>query len=79
MTDIEWDDHIAVTPSGDGDYAAELTDGWVVGGGINGGYLLAIIGNALSQVAARQAGPDRRQRLLPVGLGARPGDGRRRA
>ena len=48
MSRIEWDDHIAVTPRGGGDYAAELTDGWVVGGGVNGGYLLAVIGNALS-------------------------------
>ena len=36
----------------DGDaFAADLTDGWVVGGGVNGGYLLAVIGHALAQVA----------------------------
>ena len=57
MTDIEWDDHIAVTPSGDGDYAAELSGGWLVGGGINGGYLLGVIGNALSQVAPGKPDP----------------------
>ncbi|WP_282580272.1 acyl-CoA thioesterase domain-containing protein [Nocardioides sp. InS609-2] len=45
---IEWDEHIAVRPRGDGVYDAELTDGWVVGGGVNGGYLLATIGNAIS-------------------------------
>ncbi len=45
---IEWDEHIAVTPRGGGAYDAELTDGWVVGGGVNGGYLLATIGNAIS-------------------------------
>ena len=57
MTEIEWDDHIAVTPGGDGEFAAELSDGWVVGGGVNGGYLLAVIGNALSQVAPAKPDP----------------------
>ena len=46
---FEWDEHIAVTRTGAGEHAAELTDGWVVGGGVNGGYLLATIGNAISQ------------------------------
>lgn len=44
----EWDQHIAVSSLGDGAYDAELTDGWVVGGGVNGGYLLATIGHAIS-------------------------------
>lgn len=57
MSRIEWDDHIALTPSGGGDYAAELTDGWVVGGGVNGGYLLAVIGNALSLAAPGKPDP----------------------
>ncbi|WP_310528300.1 thioesterase family protein [Nocardioides sp.] len=57
MTDIEWDDHIAVTRSGDSDYSADLSEGWLVGGGINGGYLLATIGNALSQVAPGKPDP----------------------
>ncbi|WP_066643234.1 thioesterase family protein [Serinicoccus hydrothermalis] len=50
----EYDRHIAVRATGDGGYAADLTDGWAVGGGLNGGYLLAVIGNAL-----RAANPDR--------------------
>jgi len=57
MSNIEWDDHIAVTPTGSGDYAADLTDGWVVGGGVNGGYLLATIGNALSHAAPGKPDP----------------------
>src|SRR6478735_12587765 len=48
----EFDTHTAVhppaaQPDGDGTYAAELDPGWVVGGGVNGGYLLAVIGTAL--------------------------------
>jgi acyl-CoA thioesterase len=46
-----------VMPSSNGDYTADLTDGWVVGGGVNGGYLLATIGNALSQVAPGKPDP----------------------
>ena len=46
----------AVTPSGDGRYAAELDDGWRVGAGLNGGYLLATVGRALR--AALPAKPD---------------------
>ncbi|OLT40303.1 hypothetical protein BJF86_05790 [Serinicoccus sp. CNJ-927] len=37
-------------------YAADLTDGWAVGGGLNGGYLLAVNGNALR--AANPTKPD---------------------
>ena len=43
----EFDTHTAIRPNGDGTYAAELDRGWVVGGGVNGGYLLAVIGTAL--------------------------------
>jgi hypothetical protein len=43
----EFDRGIAVTALDDGDYAAELDAGWVVGGGVNGGYSLAVIGNAV--------------------------------
>lgn len=43
----EFDEQIAVTRQGESTWGAELADGWLVGGGINGGYLLAILGNAL--------------------------------
>jgi acyl-CoA thioesterase len=50
-------DHLsAVSPSGDGRYAADLSPGWVVGGGVNGGYQLAVVGQALR--AAIPAKPD---------------------
>jgi acyl-CoA thioesterase len=45
--DSEYDRHIAVSERGPGEYAAELADGWRVGGGLNGGYLLSVIGTAL--------------------------------
>ena len=45
--DYEFDRGIVVEPSGPGEYAANLGAGWVVGGGVNGGYALAVIGNAI--------------------------------
>jgi acyl-CoA thioesterase len=53
---FEFDRLTAVTPAGEGQYAAELADGWVVGGGVNGGYLLAVMGQALR--TALPAKPD---------------------
>ncbi|WP_151084668.1 thioesterase family protein [Nocardioides cynanchi] len=43
----EFDRDVAVTATGEGTYAADLSPGWVVGGGVNGGYLLAVLGRAL--------------------------------
>lgn len=43
----EYDAAIAVSQTGAGVYAADLEEGWKVGGGLNGGYLLAVIGNAI--------------------------------
>ena len=57
MSDIEWDDHIAVSPTSSSDFSADLTEGWVVGGGVNGGYLLATIGNALGHAAPGKPDP----------------------
>ena len=45
--DSEFDRGVAVEAVGQGEYAAELDGGWVVGGGLNGGYLLAVIGTAI--------------------------------
>jgi hypothetical protein len=56
----EFDRQIAVQRRGDGsgagEYAADLAAGWQVGGGLNGGYLLAVLGNALR--AALPGKPD---------------------
>lgn len=45
----EFDEQIAVQPAGEGEFKADLAPGWVVGGGVNGGYLLAVIGNAIRE------------------------------
>ncbi|MFJ8045832.1 thioesterase family protein [Kitasatospora sp. NPDC096147] len=44
----EFDQGIALAPDGPGRYAAELGEGWQIGGGVNGGLLLAVAGHALS-------------------------------
>ena len=56
MHGSEFDRLTAVSPAGDGRYSADLSPGWVVGGGLNGGYLLAVMGQALR--AAVPAKPD---------------------
>ena len=56
--DYEFDRAIAVPPSAPGEYAAMLDPGWVVGGGVNGGYLLAVIGNAIRAELAESGQPD---------------------
>ena len=50
---LEFDRDIAVTPTVGGSYAGTMPDGWRVGGGINGGFQLALLGNAI-----RSALPD---------------------
>ena len=54
---FELDAHTAVRPQGDGSYAADLDPGWVVGGGVNGGYLLALMGTALRAAFPRKPDP----------------------
>ncbi len=44
----EFDRAIALRPAGGGRYDGELGAGWRIGGGINGGLLLAVAANALS-------------------------------
>ena len=53
----EFDADTAVHPAGDGSYDAELSRGWIVGGGVNGGYLLAVMGRALSHTFATKPDP----------------------
>ena len=43
----EYDRDTAVTATGAGRYDAALAPGWVVGGGVNGGYLLGVLSRAL--------------------------------
>lgn len=53
----EWEQHTAVTATGENSYAAELDPGWVVGGGVNGGYLLGIIGHAIAETVPAKPHP----------------------
>ena len=75
--EYELDRGIAVGRRAPGEYAADLDAGWVVGGGLNGGYLLAVIGERDPLRAHRQraARPGQRQCLLPQP--ERPGSGDR--
>jgi acyl-CoA thioesterase len=74
--DFELDRGIAVTPAGPGAHDVVLDPGWVVGGGVNGGYALAVLGNAVRSDLAELGTPD------PISLSAyflsptRPGPGR---
>jgi acyl-CoA thioesterase len=56
--DYELDRGIIVEHTAPGEYNAELDAGWVVGGGLNGGYLLAVIGNAIRAELADDGQPD---------------------
>jgi acyl-CoA thioesterase len=56
--DYEFDRGIVVGHRGDGEYSADLDPGWVVGGGVNGGYLLAVIGNAIRAELGHLGQPD---------------------
>ena len=53
----EFDRDTEITRTGDGEYVASLAPGWVVGGGINGGYLLAVLGTALREAAGDKPDP----------------------
>jgi acyl-CoA thioesterase len=53
----EWDQQVAVTEQRPGRYAAELAPGWVVGGGVNGGYQLGVLGNAISSALPGKPDP----------------------
>lgn len=54
---FEWDRTTAVTATGEGTFDADLDPGWVVGGGINGGYLLGVIGNAIKESVPAKPDP----------------------
>ncbi|HYI53349.1 MAG TPA: acyl-CoA thioesterase domain-containing protein [Microlunatus sp.] len=56
--DYEFDRGIVVKPTEPGVYAANLDAGWVVGGGVNGGYALAVVGNAIRAELTAYGQPD---------------------
>jgi acyl-coenzyme A thioesterase PaaI-like protein len=52
MSEFDRDLALEAVPGEPGRYAADLRPGWVVGGGINGGYLLALMGHAVLRSSA---------------------------
>ncbi|KNX38917.1 thioesterase family protein [Luteipulveratus halotolerans] len=55
----EFDDAIAFTPAdAPGSYDVRLDRAWTIGGGINGGLLLSVISNALSDALGAGGHPD---------------------
>lgn len=54
----EFDRGVAVREQSPGEYAADLGAGWTIGNGVNGGYLLAVLGNAGADLAAKAGHPD---------------------
>jgi len=54
----EYDAAIAVEPLAAGLYRADLEPGWKVGGGLNGGYLLSVIANAIKADTLEAGHPD---------------------
>ena len=53
----EWDAHTSLTASAEGHFDADLDPGWVVGGGVNGGYLLGLIGKAVAETVPAKPHP----------------------
>ncbi len=53
----EFDAQIAVAEEHPGRYSADLAGGWVVGGGVNGGYQLAVLGNAIATALPEKPDP----------------------
>lgn len=53
----EWERHTALERTGEDEWRADLDAGWMVGGGVNGGYLLALVGKAIAQTVATKPHP----------------------
>ncbi len=59
MSESEFDQAIALNPGSEpGTYDGALGEGWRIGGGINGGLLLAVAGHALKHELAHDGHPD---------------------
>lgn len=56
--DTELDQALHLTPTGDGEFSTELSDGWLIGPAVNGGLLLAVLGRALGITLGASGHPD---------------------
>ena len=72
--ETSFDEDIAVSPTGEGRFGTELSERWWVGRGPNGGYLAAVILNAMTRVAG-EVGPDQPPRSLTVHFLSAPSAG----
>jgi acyl-CoA thioesterase len=52
-----FDEDISVVPLGPGMFKASITDNWSINGNPNGGYLMALLANAMMQTAEKRATP----------------------
>ncbi len=53
----EWDAHTALDEIAPGRFAGELDPTWSVGGGINGGYQMGVLGTAISRALEQHPDP----------------------
>lgn len=53
----EWAEHTAVEPAGDHLWATRLDGGWSIGGGINGGYQMGVLGTAVRAALPQHPDP----------------------
>jgi acyl-coenzyme A thioesterase PaaI-like protein len=53
----EFDLHTTAEPVGPGRFGVTLTDAWRVGGGINGGFQMALVGSAIREALPAQPDP----------------------
>lgn len=49
----QFDTDVSVTPLGEGRYDAPIREGWDINGNANGGYLMALVANAMRQESGR--------------------------
>lgn len=52
-----WAGVVAATPLAEGEFSVHLDGGWSVGGGINGGFQMALVGQALAQMVPGKPHP----------------------
>jgi acyl-CoA thioesterase len=53
----EFDRDTSVEDTGPGEFRADFGEGWVIGGGVNGGYLLATVGRAIAATVPDKPDP----------------------
>lgn len=52
-----FDQDVTITPTGSARYSANISEGWSINGNPNGGYLLALMANAMMQASDKNGTP----------------------